>query len=322
MRINRSLLLVSVLGITVLSQPVSAQTYPDRPIRLVTMFAAGSSSDINARYVAVKLGEKLGVNLVTDIKSGAGGLIALRDVYRAQPLGYSLLIANTSLTGNVVAHKEPLYKIDDYTPVGVLGQSYYALIMHTSIPANTLAEFVNWAKANPGKINYATIGPAAGATLSAERFKKQAGIDMVGVPFRGGTEIATALLGGQVHVYWATAVTAANQMKNAQIRGLAINGDRRTAILPNMPTFKELGYPDMQVGSWSAIFAPSAIPAPMLATLRKAYAATASEAEWKARMEKVQLDPFEGTLDQFMEQIRQDARDIEEDYRRLNLPKI
>ena len=321
MWITRYWAMTFALSTAFLACQASAQNYPSRPIRLVTMFAAGSSSDINARYVSAKLAERLGVSFVTDIKAGGGGLIALRDVYRAQPLGYSLLIANTSFTGNVVAHSEPLYKIDDYTPVGVLGQSYYALIMHTSIPASTLAEFVNWSKANPGKINYATIGPAAGATLSAERFKRQAGIDMVGVPFRGGTEIATALLSGQVHVYWATAVTAATQMKHAQIRGLAINGEKRTAILPNLPTFKELGYPDMDVGSWSALFAPSAIPAPMLATLRKAFADSAMEPEWKSRMEKTQLDPFEGTLDQFMVQLHKEVADIEAEYKRLNLPR-
>ncbi len=299
-----------------------AQTYPSRPIRLVTMFAAGSTSDINARYVGAKLGEKLGVTFITDIKAGGGGLVALRDVYRAVPLGYSLLVANTSFTGNVVAHSEPLYRIEDYTPVGVLGQSYYALIMNTATPANTLAEFVAYAKANPGKINYATIGPAAGATLSAERFKKQAGIDMVGVPYKGGSEIAQALLAGQVHVYWATAVNAAGQMKLPQIRGLAINGPKRSPVVPGMPTFKELGYPDMDVGSWSALFAPSAIPAPMLATLRKAFAEAAMDPEWKTRMDRAQLEPFDGTLDQFMAQVHKEVADIEADYKRLNLPKL
>ena len=312
---------MAVLVLALLPLDSRAQDYPTRPIRLVTMFSTGSLSDTNARYVGAKLGEQLGVTLVVDNKPGGGGIIALRDVYRSQPLGYSILLSNTAFVSNTYYYKEPVYKIEDYTPVGVVGQSHYALIMHNSIPASNLAEFVGWAKANPSKINYGGVGPAAGNTLNAERFKQAAGINMVGIPFKGGEGVAIALLAGQVHVYWATLTTARTHMRNAQIVGLAITADERSNILPQLPTFTELGYPTMNAASWQALFAPSATPAPMINRLRDAFVKVADGSEWKARMERNEFEAFRGSPDQFMAKIRQEAAQLADDYKRLKLPQ-
>ncbi len=297
------------------------QDYPNKPIRLVTMYAPGSNSDANARYAGSKLGEQIGVNFIIDNKPGGGGLAALRDVYRAQPMGYSILLANTSFVGNTVAFKDPLYKIDDYTPVGVLGQTHYGLIMHDSIPANTLGEFVAWAKANPGKVNYGGIGAAAGSTLNAERLKQMAGIDMTGIQYKGGDPVSIALLAGEVHVYFATLNTARNRMQNKQIKGLATTGEERSSILPNVPTFTELGYPGMNTSSWHALFAPATIPAPMIAKLRDGFVKAGATPEWKTRMANNELEPFKGSNEQFMAKIRKEAAQLVEDYKRLKLPQ-
>lgn len=300
---------------------VRAQDYPGKPIRMVTMFSESANSS-RYRYVSAKLGEQLGVTIIIDAKAGGGGVIALRDVYRAQPMGYSLLLANNNLVGNSFAYKEPGYKIDDYTPVGVMGQTPYALIMNSAfVPARTLPEFVRWVKANPGKVNFGSLGPAAGSNISAERFKQAAGIDMTGVPYKGGDQMAVGMLAGNIHVTWVSLNSARARMQNKQVIGIAVTGDERSILMPDLPTFKELGYPDMDGASWYAVFAPSAIPAAMLARLREAWGRASSTAEWKALMEKNELEPLKGNEAQFMAAVRQEAVRLGADYKRLKLPQ-
>ena len=312
--------IVITIVVASLSFEARAQDYPGKPIRLVTMFSESANSN-RYRFVAIKLGEQLGVNILIDPKAGGGGIIALRDVYRAQPMGYSILLANTNFVGNTVAYKEPGYRIDDYTPVGVQGQTFYGLIMNKAVPAATLPEFVNWVKANPGKVNYGSLGPIAGSTINAERFKLLANINMTSVPYKGGDQMSLALLAGDIHVYWATMNSARTRMQNKQIIGLASTGDERSSLLPNLPTFRELGYPGMDTASWYALFAPSAMPVAMLAKLRDAFVKVSSTPEWKAVMEQNELDPFKGTNEQFMAMLRKEALQLAADFKRLNLPQ-
>ena len=298
-----------------------AQDYPSKPIRMVTMFSESANSN-RYRYVATKLGEQLGVNVLIDAKAGGGGVIALRDVYRAQPMGYSLLLANNGLVGNLFAYKEPGYRLEDYTPVGVMGLSPYAMVMNTNaVPAKNLTGFVAWAKANPAKANFGSLGPAAGSNISAERFKQMAGINMTGVPYKGGDQMALGMLAGDIHVTWISLNSARARMQNKQIIGLASTGDERSPLLPQVPTFKEMGYPEMDTATWYAVFAPAAIPAPMLAKLRAANAAASSTAEWKGVMEQNELDPFKGTHEQFMAMVKKEAALLGADYQRLKLPQ-
>lgn len=298
-----------------------AQDYPSKPIRMVTMFSESANSN-RYRYVAAKLGEQLGVNVLIDAKPGGGGVIALRDVYRAQPMGYSLLLANNGLVGNTFAYKDPGYRIDDYTPVGVMGLSPYAMVMNANaVPAKNLAEFVAWARANPGKANFGSLGPAAGSNISAERFKVMAGIDMTGVPYKGGDQMALGMLAGHIHVTWISLNSARARMQNRQIIGLASTGEERSALLPNVPTFRESGYPEMDTATWYAVFAPVAMPAPMLTRLRTAYATASSAPDWKTVMEQNELDPFKGSHEQFMAMVRKEAALLAADYKRLNLPQ-
>jgi tripartite-type tricarboxylate transporter receptor subunit TctC len=314
--------LLAVAGATLsINAAWAQQDYPNKPIRLVTMFAPGSNSDQTARFAGAKVSEQMGVSFIIENKAGGGGLAALRDVYRAQPMGYSVLQSNTAFVGNTLAFKEPLYRIEDYTSVGVLGEGYYGLIFHNSVPVKTLAEFVAYAKANPGKLNYGSLGPAAGSTLNAERFKQAAGIDMVGIPFKGGEPVSIALLAGQIQVYWATLGTARNRMQNPQISGLAVTAPKRVKILPDLPTFKEAGFPTMDASSWQAWFAPAAIPKHMLDKLREGFVKASKTPEWQTRMERNELDEFDGTPDQFMARLKKEQAQLAADYKRLNLPQ-
>lgn len=314
--------LLTVAGATLsINAAWAQQDYPNKPIRLVTMFAPGSNSDQTARFAGTKVSEQMGVSFIIDNKAGGGGLAALRDVYRAQPMGYSILQSNTAFVGNTLAFKEPLYRIEDYTSVGVLGEGYYGLIYHTSVPVKTLAEFIAYAKANPDKLNYGALGPAAGSTLNAERFKQAAGINMVGIPFKGGEPVSIALLAGQIQVYWATLGTARNRMQNQQIGGLAVTAPKRVKILPDVPTFKELGFPSMDASSWQAWFAPATIPKPMLDKLREGFVKASKTDEWQTRMDRNELDEFDGTPDQFMARLKKEQAQLAADYKRLKLPQ-
>lgn len=299
-----------------------AQDFPVRPLRLATIFAPGSASDVHARFIAQKLTEQLGQTVVVDNRPGAGGLVATRDVIRSQPMGYSMLYTTPEVVGNVFAYKDPQYKLDDLALVGPFAIGCYAMIIHTSVPAKTVAEFVTYAKANPGKLNYGSLGASSGSTINAERFKQAAGIDMVMIPFKGGDPVATALLAGDVQVYFATLYTARIRMRNAQIRGLALASEHLIKSVPELPTFKELGYPTVSLVYWSAVFAPAAAPRPILQRLQDAMGKFTAMPETKAVLAKQDIETWSGTLDQFSAFIRAEGASLAADYKRLNIPLL
>ena len=299
-----------------------AQDYPVRPLRMFTMFAAGSQSDLAARFTAQKLSEQLKQPVLVENRGGAGGLLGARETLRTQPVGYSLLFAQQQLVGNLHAFKDPQYKLEDFAVVGVMGITPYALIIHTSVPAKTVPEFVAYAKANPGKLNYASIGPSTGSTILAERFKMAAGIDLVMVPFKGGDPVAQALVAGDVQVYFATLNTARSRMRNPQIRGLAVTAEQRSQILTDMPTFKEYGYPTILMGSWSAVFAPSVAPVPMLQRLKAAMVQVKALPDTLAQLQKQEIEPWTGSLEQFTAQIMAEGDAVGADFKRLNIPVL
>jgi tripartite-type tricarboxylate transporter receptor subunit TctC len=315
-------LLALILLAPCITPALAQQDYPNKPIRWVIMFAPGSASDVTARFAGSKLTEQLGVPFLVDAKPGAGGLIAIRDVHKAQPVGYSLLHTNSILVANTFAFKEPGYKLDDFTPVGVLGKSYYVVMANQKVaPVKSLQEFVTWAKANQGKVNYAGLGPATPPSLYAERFKMAAGIDMLGITYKGGDPAGLALLAGDVHVYWATQNTTRQRTKSPGIVPLAIVAEERTRMFPQVPTFKELGYPTLTDAIWSAVMVPSSIPAPMLKRLRDAYATASSRPDWIKQMDSMELDQYKGTPDEFMAMVRKESANMGELFKVLKIPQ-
>lgn len=314
----RLVLAAAALGLN----PVWAQDYPSRPLRWVTMFPPGSATDLAARFASGGMSEQLGVPIVIDAKPGGSGLIAIRDVLRAQPLGYSLLQTNPALVANTFAFKEPGYKLEDYTPVGVLGWSYYIMMLNqTKVPAKNLQEFVAWARANKGKLNYAGLGTATPPTLYAERFNLAAGIDMLGITYKGGDPAGMALLAGDVQVYWATQSTTRQRTQTPGIIPLAVVAEERTKMFPQVPTFREAGFPQLADAIWTAAMAPSATPAPMVAKLREAYLKASARPEWQAQMEKMEFTPYQGTMEEFRSRLRQEAAQTGEAFRVLKLPQ-
>jgi len=297
-----------------------AQDFPTRPLRLVSIFAAGSATDVNARFAAQKLSEQLGQSVVVENNGGAGGLLAMRSVARTQPPGYTLLYTTNGLVGNLYVYKDPGYKLEDYTIVGPVGLSAYGMMVHASVPAKNLAEFIAYAKANPGKLNFGSVGPTAGSSILPERLMFTAGIHMVNVPFKGGDPAGVALLAGDIQVYFATFGTTRNRIRTGKVRGLAVSSEQRSPLLPDLPTFKEQGYSTMSLGVWNAIFVPSGAPRPAIQKLQDAMARASATAEMKTQLERMEFEPWSGTLDQFTAYIRAEGVAIGEDIRRLKIP--
>ena len=300
----------------------AAQAYPVRPLRLVTMFAGGSATDVMARFTAQRLSEQLGQTVVVENKGGAGGLIGTQDVLRAQPVGYSLLFAAPSLIGNLYAYRNPQYRLEDLTAVGAIGLTSYGMIVHASVPATTLLEFIAYARANPGKLNYGSIGLTAGNTLLSERLKQAAGIDMVMVPFKGGDPASVALLSGDIQVYFATLATTRTRMRNAQIRGIAISAEQRSRILPELPTFRELGFPTLVLAQWDAVFVPAMAPLATVKRLQDAMMQVNAAPEMKLQLEKVEREPWPGTLEQFIAYTKAEGAAVGADFKKLNIPVL
>jgi len=300
-----------------------AQDFPVRPLRLITIFAPGSASDVHARFLSAKMAPILGQAVIVDNKPGGGGLVATRDVLRSQPVGYSFLYTTPEVVGNAFAYREPGYKMDELAVMGPFGLGSYGLIINSnSIPAATVTQFIAYARANPGKLNYGSLGPTAANTILAERFKESTGIDMVGIPFKGGEPLSVALLAGQIHVYFPTFYTAMQRMKNKQIRGLASTSQERMKAMPDMPTLRELGHPNMVMTYWSATFLPAVTPRPMQQRMQDAIRQVTSSQDTKDLLAKQAIDTWPGTVDQFSAFIRKEGVALQADYKRLSIPLI
>ena len=300
----------------------AAQDFPTRPIRMTVIFAAGSTLDLQARYLAPKLQQFLGQPVIVENSGGAGGILAMRSVSRTTPPGYNLLLTTNGFVGNLHIFKDPQYRFEDYAMVGVVGLGYYSMMLHSSVPARTVQEFVAYAKANPGKLNYGSSGPTAGSNILAERLKAAAGLDMVQIPFKGGEPATAALLGGQIQLYFSTVGAVRNRVKssNGLIRAIGVSSDKRSEIMPELQTFKEAGYPNMDVSVWQVILTAAATPRPALQKLQEAMAGVNALPDMKAHLIQTEFEPWTGTLDQFTAFMRAEGQATAEDIRKLKIP--
>jgi tripartite-type tricarboxylate transporter receptor subunit TctC len=302
--------------------PAVADAFPTRPLRLITIFAAGAAADQHARYLAGKFSEQLSQNVIVENKPGAGGVIGTRDALRSRPPGYTLLLTNPSLVGNTIAYKEPGYKVEEFATVGVVGQTYYGMMVHTSVPGKTLSEFIAYAKANPNKLNYGRLGAAAGSMFAAERFKQATGIEMVGITYKGGETTTVAMMSGEIQVYFATLSSVKPRLTSPQIRVYGVTAPKRSPALPEVPTFSELGYPTVLASNWNAVMVAAETPPAILRRLREAFSKAAATQDMKTMIETQAYEPWTGTMAQFTAGLKTEAALIAEDFKRLNIKAL
>lgn len=259
---------VALAALGTASTPSMAQSYPSRPVRIIVPFAPGGGTDIFGRTLAVRLSEALGQPVLVENRPGGNTLIGAELAARAAPDGYTLLLS----TNGTVAINPSLYKklpydpVKDYAPVSLLGVGPNVLVVHPSLPARSAKELIALAKANPGKLSYASSGVGGAPHLAGELFKHMAQVDLVHVPYKGAAPATTDLLGGQVQVMFAGLGPAIGHIRVNKLRGIAVASAKRSAALPTLPTLAET-LKGFEASSWFALFAPAATPHDVIAKL-------------------------------------------------------
>ena len=274
-----------------------AQSYPTRPVILVLGFAPGGPSDVMARIFGKKLELVLGQPVVIENRSGAGGNIAAELVARAAPDGHTLLLANSGiLAANASLYKKVNFDpVKDFAPITLVGAQANVLVVHPSVPAHTLAELIAYAKANPGKMNFASGGHGSSPHLAGELLKTKADINIAHVSYRGTGLALQDLVGGHVQMTFSSVSPVIGHIQNGSLRAIAVSTLKRTALLPDVPTIAELGFPDFEATAWHGLVAPVATPKDVIATLHRGMMASLNDPDTRQALTKLGIDVVAST---------------------------
>jgi tripartite-type tricarboxylate transporter receptor subunit TctC len=294
-RRNFLYLTAGAAALPAVSRIARAQAYPSRPVRLIASFAPGGSSDIIARLMGQWLSERLGQPFVIENRPGGGGNIGTEAVVRASPDGSTLLIIGGWNAINATLYDKLSFNfIRDIAPVAGIYREPYVILVHPSVPAKTVPEFIAYAKANPGKVTMASGGIGAPSHVSGELFKMRAGVNLVHVPYRGGGPAVTDLLGGQVQVMFAPTPPSIEHIRSGKLRALAVTTATRSDALPDIPTVGEF-VPGYEASSWYGVGAPKATPAEIVEKLNKEVNAALDDPKMKARLADLGGTPLPGS---------------------------
>lgn len=274
-----------VLALLVVSGAAEAQ-FPAKPIRVVVPFPAGSATDTITRVLAQSVSQSIGQTVVVENKAGADGAIAAGEVAKAAPDGHTLLMATNSPMSAVPAMKKnpPYDPVADFTPITDVGRYTFFIVVHPSVPAKTLKELIDHARANPGKVNYAT-GNTTGI-VSTAFFASLAKIDLVHVPYKGEPQALTDLVAGRVQLMFCSSGTSMPQIREAKLRPIVTTLAKRTHLLPELPTIAEAGMPEFSITSWAGLFGPAKMPAAVVERLNREFVAAMGRSDVQAAMEK------------------------------------
>jgi tripartite-type tricarboxylate transporter receptor subunit TctC len=288
----------------------AAQDYPSRPITLVVSTAAGGGNDIIARVVGEHMSRTLGQQVVVENRPGAGGTTATRQTARSAPDGYTLGMGNTgTLAQGPAFYSNAGYDPrKDFAPIGLIANAPIAIVVHPSVPANTLAELIALAKREPAKLTYGSGGAGTPNHLTGVMFSGATGVSLVHVPFRGSGPAVAGLVGGHVSMMFAGLPSIVGNIKNNLVRPLAITSATRTSFLPDLPTVAELGYPGFEASQRYGLVAPAGTPPAIIAKLNAALNDALKSDEVKARIAADGADPIPGTPEDYAKDIDSEAR--------------
>lgn len=309
--VYRVLAVAGVLAINSFSAAgaASPSAFPERPIRLVLGFPPGGGSDAVARIVSPKLYEDLGQQLVVDNRPGAGGNIATEIVTQAVPDGYTVLLGfSTTLTANPFLYKLKYDVARDLQPAINLVEGQYVLVVHPSVPAKSLKEFIDLAKAKPGTLNYASSGIGSASHLVTELFKARTGVNIVHVAYKGGGPATTAQLGGEVEVQFASLPSSIPYVKAGKLRALAVSGPKRAATAPDIRTIAESGFPGFEMTSWYGLLVPAKTPSRIVNILYEAARKALQLADVREQYLRLGLEIAVKDPKQFAAQIKEETK--------------
>ena len=272
------------------------QGFPGRPVTLTVGFAPGGGTDTAARIIAQKLSENLGQSVVVENKAGAGGNIAAQQIAMAPPDGYTIHLTSVGpmAVAPHIVKDLPYDPKRDIAPITMGVVFPNVIIVHAGVPAKTLAEFVALAKAKPGQLTYASSGVGGAGHLAGELFKERAGIDVLHVPYKGGSPAMTDLLGGRIDMYVGVPSTVAPHVDAGKARALATTGDKRTSMMPGVPTVAESGYPGFEATNWYAFVAPGKTPKELLDFWNRELTKVLNDPQVRVELAKHGLDPAPG----------------------------
>ena len=283
-----------------------AQSYPNKPIRMIVTFAAGGGADFMGRMIGQKLSETLGQSVIVDNRAGAGGAIGNEAAAKAAPDGYTLLLgaAGPLVISPALYAKLPFDTLKDLTPITLLAHVPFALCAHPSVPAAGVKELIALAKRRSGKLNFGSSGTAGAPHLAGELFKASAGVNMVHVPYKGLAPAITDLIGGQLDLIFADVNLVKPHVESNRLRGLAVTGATRSPILPQLPTVSEVALPGYQAGTWYGVLAPAGVPREVVAKLNAEINRILASGETRERLATQGAEPAGNTPEQFAAMIR------------------
>lgn len=299
--------ITSTTGISYAAEPPASKAfYPSRPVRLLVGFSPGGGSDILARILGKKLTEDWSHQVVVDNRTGGGGIIASETTARAEPDGYTLLMATSSLAIQPsITRALPYDTLKDFTTISLAGSSPYLLLLHPSVEANSVKELIDLAKSRPGKLNYASAGAGSTLHLSAELFKSMAGVDIVHIPYKGAVAMSD-LLAGQVQMAFFGLSTALPHVRTGKLKALGVTTPQRSATAPDIPTISEAGLPGYKVTAWYGLIGPARMEAPLVRKIQAAVVKTLQLPDVKQSMHTLGLDPVGSTPEDFARTLREE----------------
>jgi tripartite-type tricarboxylate transporter receptor subunit TctC len=273
---------------------LAAETgFPARPVTLVIPFPPGGATDVNGRVIAQKLGKELGQPVVIENRGGAGTVVGASYVAKSTPDGYTLLLSSgsTFTVNPAIRSNLPYDPVKSFEPIGIAGRVALILLANSEVPVQTVKQFVDYVKAAPGKYSYGSFGTGTTAQFAGETVLHATGLKMTHIPYKGSAPAMTDLMGGQIPFSIDTVSAAVPQLKSGKIKAIALTTAKRSALLPDVPTFAESGYPDVEMDSWLMLAAPKGVPADVKAKLEKALAATIADPETRSKLLAAGLEP-------------------------------
>ena len=284
-----------------------AQTWPAKPVRVVIPWPPGGSNDVVGRIVMQKVGESLGQQFVIDNRPGASGVIGAEPVAKSPPDGYTIMVHSTTHLGNAHLYKKlPYDTLKDFAPVGTLAAQPGALATHPSLPVKSVREFIALAKARAGQVNYSSSGNGSSPHLSMALLASMTGIDLVHIPYKGGTPQVTALVGGEAQASLATISTVLVHVKSGRLRALGVSSAKRSTMLPEVPTIAEAGVPGYEMSPWIGVYAPANTPRAIIDKLNAESNKALKHPDVATSLTNQVLDPLPSTPEEFAQRIKVD----------------
>jgi tripartite-type tricarboxylate transporter receptor subunit TctC len=286
------------IALAVFAALAQAQSYPAKAIHMIVGFPPGGTTDVIGRLVAAKLSDRLGQQVVVENRPGASGMIGADAVAKAAPDGYTLLMSSsTHATYTSLYSKVPFDPVRDFEPVSFVGTTPYVMVVHPSLPVQSVADLVRYAKAHPGQLNYAASTPGTAQHLAWELFKRSTGTDLIYIPYKGTGALMPDLLSGRLQAAIDNVAVMTQHVRNGALRGIAVTSPKRSPVLPELPTVAESGVPGFQAIGWFGVFAPAGTPEPVIRTLSDKIASVLKQPDMLERMVELGAEAASGGQD-------------------------